>query len=52
MLQVVQNYRNGELKVTDVPVPVVHPSGVLVRNVASVVSVGTEKLMMDMARKS
>ncbi|MEW6048545.1 MAG: zinc-binding alcohol dehydrogenase, partial [Bacillota bacterium] len=52
MKQVVQNYRTGELSVADVPAPVLRPEGVLVRNSRSIVSVGTEKLMMDLARKS
>ena len=52
MLQVVLNYRNGDLKVMEVPCPASRPSRVLVRNVASAVSAGTEKLMIDMAKKS
>ena len=52
MKQLVQNYRTGELKLEEVPAPMVRPGGVLVRTVNSVVSVGTEKLMMEFARKS
>ena len=52
MKQVVQNYRNGKLSVVDVPTPATTPSGLLVRHRASVLSVGTEKLMMELARKS
>ena len=52
MLQVVLNYRNGDLQVVDIPQPALRPQGILVRNVASVVSAGTEKLMMDLAGKS
>ena len=52
MKQVIQNYKTGQLSLTEVPAPAVRPDGILVRNVASVVSVGTEKLMMDMAKKS
>jgi len=50
--QVVQNYRTGVLSVLDIPAPAVPPRGLAVRNRASVLSVGTEKLMMDLARKS
>jgi len=50
--QLIQNYKTGELKLVDVPVPIVRPGGVLVRNVNSLVSVGTEKLMIDLAKKS
>ncbi|HEX2688849.1 MAG TPA: Gfo/Idh/MocA family oxidoreductase, partial [Kofleriaceae bacterium] len=52
MKQVVQNYRTGELKLDDVPAPASRPGGLLVRTVASVVSAGTEKTKVDLARKS
>ncbi|MFQ6067603.1 MAG: bi-domain-containing oxidoreductase, partial [bacterium] len=52
MKQVVQNYNTGELKLIEVPAPLTRPGGVLVRNVNSVVSLGTEKLMMDFANKT
>ena len=52
MNQVVQNYRSGELTVTEVPAPAVRPGSVLVAVAASLVSVGTEKAMIDVAKKS
>jgi threonine dehydrogenase-like Zn-dependent dehydrogenase len=52
MKQVIQNYRTGEIALREVPAPALRPGTVLVRNVASVVSVGTEKLMTGLARKS
>lgn len=52
MKQVVQNYKTGELKVAEVPVPSIKPGGVLVRNVNSLVSVGTERLVIDLAKKN
>lgn len=52
MKQVVQNLKNGELKVIEVPSPHLRPGGILVSNVNSVISLGTEKLMMDFAQKS
>ncbi|OQX53149.1 MAG: oxidoreductase, partial [Candidatus Cloacimonas sp. 4484_209] len=52
MKQVIQNYRTGEIKLEEVPVPLCKSGGVLVQNVCSVISVGTEKLMIDMAKKS
>ncbi|MDA8019982.1 MAG: bi-domain-containing oxidoreductase [Thermoanaerobaculia bacterium] len=42
MKQVVQNFRSGELKVEDVPAPIVRPGFVLVRNRHSLISSGTE----------
>jgi len=50
--QVVQNYKTGELKLTEVPAPGVGPGGLLVSNVASAISVGTERQMIELARKS
>ena len=52
MKQVVQNYKSGDLSVIDVPTPRASKRGVLVRNRASAVSVGTDRLIMDMAQKS
>jgi predicted dehydrogenase len=50
--QIVQSARTGELELIDVPAPAVGPGQVRVRNGFSVVSPGTEKWMMDFARKS
>ncbi len=52
MKQVIQNFRSGVLKVDDVPAPLVKRGGVLVRNVASLISAGTEKMAVDLAQRS
>lgn len=52
MKQVIQLYKTDEIKVIDVPVPAMKSGGVLVRNVVSLVSAGTEKSMIDLERKS
>ena len=52
MKQVMQNYKTGELKVEEVPNPVLRPGGVLVRNAYSLISVGTEKTKVNLAQKS
>jgi predicted dehydrogenase/threonine dehydrogenase-like Zn-dependent dehydrogenase len=52
MKQVIQSYRTGELKVAEVPAPGVEPGTVLVVTSASLVSYGTEKMVMDLAKKS
>lgn len=52
MQQVVQNLRSGALRVAVVPDPVVQPGHLLIANVRSLVSAGTEKSVMDLARKS
>ena len=52
MKQVIQNFRSGVLKVDDVPETICRSNGILVGNVASLVSAGTEKMTVDLAQKS
>ena len=52
MKQVVQNYRTGDLRVVEVPRPTLRSGHVLVSNTASLVSVGTERIMVDLAQSS
>ena len=52
MKQILQNARTGTLELVEVPAPAVGHGQILVRNVYSVMSPGTEKMMMDFARKS
>jgi predicted dehydrogenase/threonine dehydrogenase-like Zn-dependent dehydrogenase len=52
MKQLLQNFKTGELKLHDIPMPVVQEGGVLIRTLYSVISAGTEKQMIDLAQKS
>ena len=52
MKQVIQNFRSGVLKVDDVPETICRSGGILVANIASLVSAGTEKMTVDLAQKS
>ena len=52
MRQLIQSYRTGEMEVADVPPPSARSGGVVVRTVRSLVSAGTEKMVVDLARKS
>ncbi len=52
MKQVVQNYKTGKIKLEEVSPPFCKSEGIVVRNICSAVSVGTERLMIDMAKKS
>ncbi|HEV2358050.1 MAG TPA: bi-domain-containing oxidoreductase [bacterium] len=52
MKQVVLSPRSGTLEVSDVPAPQVRRGTVLVRNAASVVSAGTERLVIELAEKN
>lgn len=51
MKQVSQTYRTGELALVNVPAPALRPGGILVRNRASLISPGTERQIMETARK-
>jgi len=52
MKQLLQNIRNGETTVVDVPIPQVQAGMVLVRTQASLVSAGTERMLVEFAGKS
>lgn len=52
MKQVIQSFESGELVVADVPPPVLRPGGILVRTGASLVSAGTERMVVDFAEKN
>ena len=48
---VVQNFKTGALSVQEAPTPRPHPRGVLVRTRASLVSAGTDRAIIALARK-
>jgi predicted dehydrogenase/threonine dehydrogenase-like Zn-dependent dehydrogenase len=50
--QIIQDVRSGKLVVADVPAPLAQPGEVLIANVASVISAGTERMVIDLAKKS
>lgn len=52
MKQILQSLQTSELLVAEVPVPTVPDNGVLVRTIASVVSAGTERMVLDFAKKN
>jgi len=52
MKQIIQSYRTGELWLGEVPSPQVLPGTVLVETATSLVSAGTERAIVDLARKS
>jgi predicted dehydrogenase len=49
---VVQNIRTGRTEIVEIPVPKPPPGAVLVRTAASVVSVGTERMVVEFAARS
>ena len=52
MKQVLQNIRSGDLEVMELPEPLALPGELLIANVASLISAGTEKSIMGLAKKS
>ncbi len=52
MKQLLQNLRDGKTEVAEVPVPTPQPGMVLVRTAASLVSAGTERMLVEFAEKS
>jgi predicted dehydrogenase/threonine dehydrogenase-like Zn-dependent dehydrogenase len=52
MQQVVQSIRSGKLNAMQVPEPLVRPGCILIQNRCSVISAGTEKMVVDLASKS
>lgn len=52
MKQVIQYYKDGRISLEEVPEPFCKAGGVTVRLAASLISAGTEKMMIEMGRKS
>ncbi|HEV2880348.1 MAG TPA: bi-domain-containing oxidoreductase [Pyrinomonadaceae bacterium] len=52
MKQILQNYKTGEVSVADVPPPIAQRGRVLVRTAASLISAGTERMTVELGRKS
>jgi NADPH:quinone reductase-like Zn-dependent oxidoreductase len=52
MKQILQNYRTGKLELAETPVPICSSDTLLVRTVASLISIGTERSMIELGKKS
>lgn len=52
MKQIIQSYKTGVLKLDEVPKPQVGKGMILIVTKASLVSAGTEKMLVDLAKKS
>ncbi|HYA42051.1 MAG TPA: bi-domain-containing oxidoreductase [Syntrophobacteraceae bacterium] len=52
MKQIIQSYKTGEMTVAEAPCPQRQRGMVLVETRASVISAGTEKMLVDLARQS
>jgi predicted dehydrogenase len=52
MKQVIQSFKTGQTRVADVPPPSLRSQGILVRTGASLVSAGTERMVVNFAEKN
>lgn len=50
MKQILQNIKNGRTEIVDVPVPVVRPGYLLIASSHSLVSAGTERMLLDFGK--
>ncbi|MEP0847871.1 MAG: zinc-binding alcohol dehydrogenase, partial [Phycisphaerae bacterium] len=52
MRQVLQNLRTGEIELADVPCPMVRPGHLLIQSTRSLISAGTERMLVEFAQAS
>jgi len=52
MKQIIQNYRTGVLELADVPIPICSVDKILVKNIASLISIGMEGSIIELEQKS
>ena len=52
MKQLIQSFKTGELGIFDVPAPGCKENGALIQTTVSLISAGTEKMIVDFAKKS
>ena len=52
MRQIIQNARSGRMEIKEVPEPKVRPGHLLVRTRASLISAGTERMVVEFTKKS
>ena len=52
MKQLIQNYKTGKIELAEVPVPSCSSNSILVRNCASLISLGTERSVIELGAKS
>lgn len=50
MLQILQNFKDGKIDITDVPVPQCKKGTVTVQSTASLISSGTERMLLEFGR--
>ena len=51
MLKVLQNYNNGKIELADIDLPEINSNEVLIENIYSLISSGTEKSIISLSKK-
>ena len=52
MLKVLQNYNNGKIELADIDLPEINSNEVLIENIYSLISSGTEKSIISLSKKN
>lgn len=52
MKQIIQSLRNGKTEVKDIPIPNVSSKSILIKSTISLISTGTEKMLVDFGKAS
>ena len=52
MKQILQNLKNGLIEVADVPCPIVQPCTILIKTVNSLISAGTERMLVEFGKSN
>ncbi len=52
MNQILQNLKNGQVELTDVPCPLVRPGHLLIQTRASLISAGTERMLVEFGKSN
>ena len=52
MKQILQNLKNGSIEIADIPVPALGSGEVLIRTARSLISTGTEKMLLEFGKAS
>lgn len=50
MKQIIQNHRTGELELVEVPIPLCSSDKILVKNIASLISIGTGRSIIELGK--
>ena len=52
MKQIIQSLKNGETTIEEIPVPKVSQGSILIQSTHSLVSLGTEKMLVEFGKSS